>query len=134
MDEPSRERESSGVSVMVIRDAVLIFGFTVIGTFVVGFIVPTWFGGLLRFISIASTTIAGFTFSACLIRGNRWIHLILVAFGYWIMNWVLSIILAYEHPDYARSINILFAVFLVFEVFVAGGLSYLFKRNNQTSV
>ncbi len=129
------EKESSGVSMTVVRDTIYIFVFTIVGGLLNSFAIDHLFGdGFLRtiilFCCIMAMLTLGFTVSACLVRGNRWFHLFQVALGIWLIGEVLSFVHSYNH--YARPQRlidlILWIVMVAFGMLVGGTLSYLFKR------
>jgi hypothetical protein len=132
----NKRRVSGGFDLCVIRDTVVIiamtFGGGVAATFIIAEFSHTAF---IRFVALFSCVFLlmafGFTFSACLAQGERWRHLIQVAFAVWLISEVASLF-------YLRNLSfqgfIIWAFFVASAMSLGGSLSYAFKKKSGKPV
>jgi hypothetical protein len=117
----------------VLRDIAVIYVLSAIGGFLLGASTGDQSPEPLRFlwgIAVANILLVtiGFVISGCLARGNRWRHLFIVAAGVWWAGIVNVVFLGVGIVQWLLS-SVLIAVLMG----VGGGISFVLKKENQTS-
>jgi hypothetical protein len=114
----------------IIRDVVIIWLLTGIGSFIIGI---ATIGSKMPMVAIALSNIIlgviGFCISGCIIKDNRWKHLIIVAVFVWLTSLFNIIFLQASFSNWLFSIIIIFIMMAV-----GGGLSFLFVKPNRNEL
>jgi hypothetical protein len=125
-----RQQEEASMSkwAAVARDVVIV----VVLTFLVGFVVGL-FGASPDPVAIAVSNlflgVVAFTISGRLARGNRWLHLLVMAIGVWLLSLTTVLLPSLRLGSMSLVWWIISVIPISLAASLGGGLSYLFVRS-----
>lgn len=117
----------------IVRDVVIIWLLTAIGGFILGVAISITGRSAVAMVAVGLSNIffgiIGFCISGCMIKDQRWNHLIIVALFVWLTS-IINILF--------RSISLiqwLISIIVILIMMAAGGgLSFIFKKPSKAQV